>query len=124
MAWGHTPCVFLRVRCFQRSPAYKAARGGNVVTRIQTSAQLRRLSDLSTIRRTIARLRPTNFACIGLMDIADTLRMLWGSAAVRDCHAVRDALLTIACEWDLQRDRVDEQSDVCLAVIAGLLRAR
>jgi hypothetical protein len=44
-------------------------------------------------------------------------------AAVRDCHAARDTPLTIACEWDLQRDRLDAQSDVCLAVIACFLRA-
>lgn len=93
------------------------------MTRIQTPAQLRRLSDLSTIRRAIAQLRATNSARIGLMDIADASRMLLGSAAVRDCHAVRDALLTVACEWDLQHDRLAEQSDACLAVIAALLRA-
>jgi hypothetical protein len=118
-----TRLAFFFVYGASKGRRYKAAGGGNAVTRIQTPAQLRRLSDLSTIRRAIARLRATNSARIGLMDIADASRMLLGSGEVRDCHAVRDALLTIACEWDLQHDRLDEQSDACLAVIAALLRA-
>jgi hypothetical protein len=93
------------------------------VTRIQTPALLRRLNDLSTIRRVIAQSRPTNSAGIGLTEVADALRMRARVAAVRDCHAARDTLLTIACEWDLQRDRLYAQSNVCLAAIAGLLRA-
>jgi hypothetical protein len=93
------------------------------MTRIQTAAQLRRLNDLSTIRREIAQGRPTKAAGICLMDVADAIRMRATAAAVRDCHAARDTLLAIACEWDLQRDLLNEQSDVCLAVIAGLLRA-
>jgi hypothetical protein len=101
----------------------KAARGGNAMTRIQTPAQLRRLNDLSTIHRVVAQPRPTNSAGIGLTEVADALRMRVRVAAARDSHAARDTLLTIACEWDLQRDRLDTQSDVCLAVIARFLRA-
>jgi len=83
-----------------------------------------RASDLSTIRNVIARLRPGLAATqpIGLMDIAEVCRRRARAVVARDCHAARDALLAIACEWDLARDRLEEQSDACLAAISGLLR--
>ena len=92
------------------------------MTRTQTLAQLRRLSDLSTIHRAIARLRPTTTANIGLMEIANACRQHARVSLERDCHAARDELLTIACEWDLRRDRLDKQSDACLAAIVGFIR--
>jgi hypothetical protein len=92
------------------------------VTRTQTLAQLRRLSELSAIRREIARLQPKTTVNIGLMDVANACRTHARASIERDCHAARDALLTIASEWDLARDRLDDQSDACLAAIVDLLR--
>jgi hypothetical protein len=88
------------------------------VTRTQTPAQLRRLSDLSVIRRAVAQSRPTTTAHIGLMDVATACRIRGVGRSV-----TRDDLLIIACEWDLARDRLDDQSDACRAAIAHVLRA-
>jgi hypothetical protein len=88
------------------------------VTRIQTLAQLRRLSDLSVIRRAVAQSRPTATAHIGLMDVATACRIRGVGGSV-----TRDDRLVIACEWDLARDQLDNQSDACLAAIARVLRA-
>ena len=87
------------------------------MTRTQTPAQLRRLSDLSTICRAISRVRPTTTASIGLLDVANACRI----------HGVggwttRDNFLIIACDWDIACDRLDDQSDACLAAIARVLR--
>jgi hypothetical protein len=35
---------------------------------------------------------------------------------------VRDQLLLIAVEWDLDRDRLDQQSEACLRYVADFLR--
>ena len=91
------------------------------MTRMQTLAKLRRLSDLSTIHRTIVRLRPATPAKIGLMEIASACRLRARVSLERDCHTARDKLLTIACEWDVRRDRLDKQSDACLAAIVDFL---
>jgi hypothetical protein len=85
----------------------------------KTRAQLRRLDDLSSILRAIASpISPPR--AVGLQDIA----ALCGRRvrAHRDVHAVRDDLLTIACEWDLAQDRLEDQSDVCLDAIATFLQ--
>lgn len=92
------------------------------MTRTQTLAQLRRLSDLSTIHRAIGRLQPTTTANIGLMEIASVCRMSARVSLERDCHAARAGLVTIACEWDLAGDRLEKQSDACLAAIVAFLR--
>jgi hypothetical protein len=34
---------------------------------------------------------------------------------------MRDVILTIGCEWDLARDRLDEQSNACLNCLAQFL---
>ena len=94
------------------------------MTTAKTYAQLRRLSDLAAIRCAIAgRERGRAAGSVGLMDVADMCRRRATTVAVRDWHAERDALLMIACEWDLRRDRLDDQSDACLAAIAVFLRA-
>jgi hypothetical protein len=88
------------------------------VARTQTPAQLRRLSDLYVIRRAVARSQPTATANISLINVATACQI----RRVRGL-ATRDDLLTIACEWDLARDQLDDQSDECLAAIAHVLRA-
>ncbi len=84
----------------------------------KTRAQLRRLDDLSSILRAITSPSSSPRA-VGLQDIATLCAKR--VRAGRDVHAVRDELLTIACEWDLARDRLEDQSDVCLDAIATFL---
>jgi hypothetical protein len=88
------------------------------VTRIQTPVLLRRLSDLSVIRRAVARSRSAATAHIGLLDVATACRIRGVGGPV-----TRDDLLIIACEWNLARDQLDDQSDACLTAIARVLRA-
>ena len=56
------------------------------------------------------------------MDVAEACRRRARASLERDCHAARDELLTIACEWDLARDRLEDQSDACFAAIVNSLR--
>jgi len=59
---------------------------------------------------------------MGLGDVAELCRRDYVARPGRDCNAVRDQLLLIAIEWNLARDRLDQQSDTCLRFIAGFLR--
>jgi hypothetical protein len=43
------------------------------------------------------------------------LRIHFESPAARSGLDVRNLLLTVATEWDLQDDALDRQSDTCLA---------
>jgi hypothetical protein len=81
-----------------------------------------RPADLAMIQSAVERMlgRPAENG-IGLSEIADVCRSRAKTMVERDCHEARDALLTIACEWDLTRDRLEDQSDACIAVIADLL---
>jgi hypothetical protein len=83
-----------------------------------------RPADLSMIQSAVERMlgRPADNG-IGLADIAEVCRSRAKAMVERDCHEARDALLTIACEWDLTRDRLEDQSDACLAVIVEVLSA-
>jgi hypothetical protein len=84
----------------------------------KTRAQLRRFNDLSSILRAIT--SPTSSSrSVGLQEIAGLCARR--ARADHDIHAVRDELLTIACEWDLAHDRLEDQSDVCLDAIATFL---
>jgi hypothetical protein len=56
----------------------------------------------------------------GLKDVAELCRR-HARAHPRDWNAVRDDILTIACEWDLANDRLDAQSDACLDCLAQFL---
>jgi hypothetical protein len=84
--------------------------------------RMSRPADLSIIQSAVERMlgRPAQNG-IGLSEIAEVCRSRAKTMVERDCHEARDALLTIACEWDLTRDRLEDQSDACIAVIADLL---
>ena len=92
------------------------------MTRTQTLARLRRLSKLSAIRCAIAQLKPKAIENIGLMDVANACQTLARAGIERECHTARDALLTVACEWDLTHDLLEDQSDACLGAIVDVLR--
>ena len=59
---------------------------------------------------------------MGLRSVAELCRLDYVARPARDCSAVRDQLLRIAIEWDLARDRLDQQSDTRLRAIAEFLR--
>jgi len=58
-----------------------------------------------------ARLPQVEFWEMGLMDVAELCRRDYAARPSRDCNTVREQLLTIAVEWELGRDRLDQQSD-------------
>ena len=91
----------------------------------KTRGQLRRLSDLSLISAALAsKLQLRIDQSAALQEIAALCSKRAPAQGARDCHVVRDQLLTIACEWDLGRERLEDQSDACLAAIAVMLDAQ
>ena len=89
----------------------------------KTRAQLRRLSDLSLIRSELANvLQRRADQNAGLVEIAALCARRNRAKVGRDCQVVRDQLLTIACEWDLRCERLEDQSEDCIAAIAAMLR--
>jgi hypothetical protein len=90
---------------------------------ISTITELQRCADLAVIRAAVkARLPDKSAATIGLADIAELCKRDLRARPTRDCHDVRDQILQIAIEWDLDRDALDQQSNVCLCAIVSFLR--
>jgi len=90
---------------------------------IRTITELQRWEDLEAIRAAVkARLPDKSAAAIGLGDIAELCKRDLKARAARDFHDVRDQILQIAIEWDLDRDALDQQSNVCLRAVVSLLR--
>jgi hypothetical protein len=88
---------------------------------VRTARELRRWSDLATIRRAIRAMAPEFDARAGLKDVAELCRRRAASRPGADWHAVRDHILTIGCEWDLTTDDLELQSDACLHWLARFL---
>jgi len=89
---------------------------------VQTTTELRRLTHLMQIVNAIqARFPDTCQQRIQLNDIAKLCKTIVASRPGRDCHTVRDEILTLACLWNLANDGLDEQSDELLAYLAGLV---
>jgi hypothetical protein len=92
-------------------------------TAYRTITELRRWDDLAAIRAAVkARLPDKSAATIGLADIAELCKRDLKARPTRDCHAVRDQVLTIGIEWDLDRDALDRQSNGCLRAVVSFLR--
>jgi len=90
---------------------------------IPTITELQRWESLAAIRAAVKARLPDKFAAaIGLADIAELCKRDLKARPTRDCHDVRDQILQIAIEWDLDRDALDQQSNVCLCAIVSLLR--
>jgi hypothetical protein len=84
---------------------------------------LQRWTDLAAIHAAVKALLPEKSAAtIGLADIAELCKRDFKARPARDCHDVRDQILQLAIEWDLDRDALDKQSDVCLRAVLSLLR--
>src|SRR5215813_850586 len=90
---------------------------------IRTITELQRSEDLAAIRAAIeARLPDKSAATIGLADIAELCKRDLKARPTRDCHDVRDQILQIAIEWDLDHDALDQQSNVCIRAVVSFLR--
>jgi hypothetical protein len=90
---------------------------------IRTINELRRWADLAAIHAAVkARLPDKSAGTIGLADIAELCKRDVKARPARGRHDVRNQILQIAIEWDLDRDALDQQSNVCLGVIMNFLR--
>ena len=58
----------------------------------------------------------------GLRDVAELCSREVAARPARDWNDLRDQLLLIGIEWNLDCDRLDQQSDACLRTVAALLR--
>jgi hypothetical protein len=94
-----------------------------MATAATTANELPRRADFTVFQRAQeARLPQVEFWNMGLREVAELCKRDYAARPDRDCNAVRDQLLLIAIEWDLARDRLDQQSDTCLRAIADFLR--
>jgi hypothetical protein len=85
------------------------------------STELRRWADLAVIHGAFhARMTDVTPADCGLKEVAELCGHYVGRPG-RDCVEVRHQLLLIAVEWDLTRDRLDQQPDACLRAVAAFL---
>jgi hypothetical protein len=85
------------------------------------ASELRRWADLTVIHGAFqARLPELLPADSG--HVAELCKRDFAARPARDWNDVRDQLLLIGVEWNLDRDRMDRQSDVCLQAIAMFLR--
>jgi hypothetical protein len=87
------------------------------------ATELRRWADLTVIHGAFEGQMPEVLpAGSGLKDVAELCKRDYAARPGRDCNEVRDQLLLIGVEWDLSRDRLDQQSQACLRAIATFLR--
>jgi hypothetical protein len=87
------------------------------------ATELRRWADLTIIHGAFqARLPELLPADSGLKDVAELCKRDFAARPPRDWNDVRDQLLLIGVEWNLDCDRLDRQSDACLRTVAALLR--
>src|SRR5262245_21899827 len=87
------------------------------------ATELRRWADLTVINGAFAGRMPDVLpADSGLKDVAELCKRDYAARPGRDWNEVRDQLLLIGIEWDLTRDRLDQQSQACLRAIATFLR--
>src|SRR5262245_45207370 len=84
--------------------------------------ELRRWSDLATINAAIAARLPEMAAGkIGLTEIAELCKRDLYARPGRDCD-VRNQIMQIVVEWDLDCDALEWQSNDCLNAIARFLQ--
>ena len=85
--------------------------------------ELRRWGDLAVVRRALKARMPEccDSGSVGLKQVAELCRRD-SRARPRDCNSMRDEMLLIGCDWDLNHDRLEDQSDRCLQRVADFLR--
>jgi len=89
----------------------------------RTVTELRRWADLTVILGACeARMPGLAPANTGLKEVAEVCKRDFAARPARDWNLVRDQLLLIGIEWNLDRDRLDQQSEACLRCVANFLR--
>jgi hypothetical protein len=89
----------------------------------ESDKQLRRSNDLRVVREAVAAIIPGALTDhIGLDQIVDVVKANSTPRGGRSWHDVRDQILSIAAEWNLRIDDLEQQSDQCLRCLADLLR--
>ena len=89
----------------------------------RTVIELRRWADLTVIYGAFeARMPDVTCQKAGLRDVAELCKRDFAARPGRDSTRVRDQLLLIASEWDLNHDRLDKQTNICLGSVASFLR--
>jgi hypothetical protein len=92
------------------------------MAKVQSAGELRRLVRLTEITSALrARFPEAPHHRIGLGEVAKLCKALVAARAARDCHDVRDEILTIACLWDLTNDNLEAQSDELLAYLSAFI---
>src|SRR3977135_92462 len=87
------------------------------------ASELRRWADLTVIHGAFQGRMPEMLpADSGLKGVAEFGKRDCAGRPARDWNDVRDQLLLIGIEWNLDRDRLDQQSDACLPCVANFLR--
>ena len=85
--------------------------------------EVRRWADLTVIHGAFkVRLPDLLPVDSGLKDVAELCKRDFAARPARDRNDVRDQLLLIGIEWNLDCDRLDQQSDACLRTVAAFLR--
>jgi hypothetical protein len=85
--------------------------------------ELRRWADLTVIHGAFQARMPDSVPDkSGLKAVAEVCRRDYAARPARDWNDVRDQLLLIGIEWNLDRDRLDQQSEACLRCVADFLR--
>ena len=98
-------------------------RPGNCMATARQATELRRWADLTVIHGAFqARLPELLPANSGLKDVAELCKRDFTARPARDWNDVRDQLLLIGIEWNLDCDRLYQQSDACLRTVAAILR--
>jgi hypothetical protein len=104
-------------------PISRHERLGIRMTTAKQATELRRWTDLTIIQGALqARLPRLLPADSGLKAVAELCKRDFAARPARDWNEVRDQLLLIGIEWNLDCDRLDQQSDACLRTVAALLR--
>jgi hypothetical protein len=89
----------------------------------ESDKQLRRSNDLQIVREAIAVVEPRALTGqIRLEHVVEAIKVNSAPHGGRSWHDVRDQILTIATEWDLLSDELEQQSDECLHCLANFLR--
>jgi hypothetical protein len=89
---------------------------------VQTACELQRHAHLTQIVDALqAKFPETCDQRVGFHDVTRLCKIVVASRPCRDCHTIRDELLTVAALWNLASDGLDEQSDELLAYLANLI---
>ena len=87
----------------------------------KTVRELRRWNDLGVVRRAVAAISHRDGKRdVGLAEVAKLCAMI-AECSSQNGHDVRDTVLAIGCEWNLDLDRLEHQSDECLRLIASFV---